>query len=488
MSTRKRPLRELSQAPQTPRAAPTTPHAIKALQQRSGVGQRSARVNRLQQDVARPTSARGILRRLAKATAPETKRRISTPIGKENAPEDAPDGKQIDSDETESLEFTLPIVDEVDDEDESELGAPPTPTALLEDDRPDPTITFQNVPLAPPQEPNGSEKRARSSLRKSGISQTTDDEDDGEADHTIELGRRAVSEVPVDRYPRSSFGSIRMSDFGVEEQRRTSVKTVGNPLVAPEDDHFDPGIGLADNDDLDQGYVSPDFWRPALIVARNETEELGRVRRSLSASNVGHSINIQSDHGLEGDQTFQLDLPVDAEARSNERPGFDAGPIERVAVVDEDDEFEDEMPESDRVSSQSRNHGQHEVNNTVSRAPRKKRTKLTCHGTMVPALPSSLIKRLATEAMTKKGRKKPRLDRASVIALEQATEWFFEQVGEDLAAYSNHAGRKKTVDASDVLTLFKRQKVLGEPGALQAFAEEHLDAKSAAELDLPESL
>ena len=146
------------------------------------------------------------------------------------------------------------------------------------------------------------------------------------------------------------------------------------------------------------------------------------------------------------------------------------------------------MPESHGVTSQSRSDGQHGIKNAASRVPRKKRTKLTRHGTVVPALPSSLIKRLATEAMTKKGRKKPRLDRASVVALEQATEWFFEQVGEDLAAYSNHAGRKKTVDASDVVTLFKRQKAFKEPDALQAFAEEHLEAKALAELELPESL
>ena len=252
MSTRKRPLRELSQAPQTPRTAPTTPHAIKALQQRSGAGQRSARANKLQRNVARPTSARGILRRLAKATAPETKKRISTPIGKENVPEDGSEEKQIDEEETERPDFTLPILDEVDDEDESELGAAPTPTALLEDNRQDPTITFQNIPIAPLQEPNESERPARKSWGKSGISQAADDE---EADYTIELGRRAVSEGPADRYPRSSFGSIRMNDFGIEEQRRTSVKTVENPLGASEDDYFDPGFGLADNDDLDQGYV-----------------------------------------------------------------------------------------------------------------------------------------------------------------------------------------------------------------------------------------
>jgi hypothetical protein len=38
----------------------------------------------------------------------------------------------------------------------------------------------------------------------------------------------------------------------------------------------------------------------------------------------------------------------------------------------------------------------------------------------------------------------------------QASDWFFEQLGEDLQAYAKHAGRK-TIDESDVLTLMKRQ-------------------------------
>jgi histone H3/H4 len=120
--------------------------------------------------------------------------------------------------------------------------------------------------------------------------------------------------------------------------------------------------------------------------------------------------------------------------------------------------------------------------------PRRKKVKLTRHGIAIPALPSSLIKRVAIESMTRRGKRKPAIDRASLKALEQATEWFFEQVGEDLEAYSNHAGRKKRIDASDVLTLMRRQRVLKGDGKLGDFAIENLPPEALVELDMPDTL
>ena len=73
-------------------------------------------------------------------------------------------------------------------------------------------------------------------------------------------------------------------------------------------------------------------------------------------------------------------------------------------------------------------------------------------------------------------------------ALEQATEWFFEQIGEDLEAYSKHAGHRKRVDESDVLMLMRRQRVVTEPGALRELAREFLPRDVRKELDLPDQL
>ena len=266
MSSKKRPLRELTQAPQTPRYAPSTPHAIRALQQRSGAGQRSARTNKLRPDAQRPDSARGILRRFAKITAPTTKRRISTPIGKENV-QAASTGKRrfelVDGDDEveERPDFTLPIVEENgwEDEIDSDFGEAPTPSVLPGGDY-DPTITFQTIPLASEARQSMSEGPKRRVSRISNVSGNGEDaEDDGE----IEMGRRAASEGPMDRYPRSSFGSIRMSDFGLDQQKQISDHVEENQPGFGAHDDYDTGVGFGDDLELEFEYVL------ALLLCRN---------------------------------------------------------------------------------------------------------------------------------------------------------------------------------------------------------------------------
>lgn len=121
-----------------------------------------------------------------------------------------------------------------------------------------------------------------------------------------------------------------------------------------------------------------------------------------------------------------------------------------------------------------------------SRGPRRKKLKLTHNGKTVPALPSSLVKRVAVDSMTRMGKKRPTINRESLAALEQATEWFFEQVGEDLEAYSNHAKRRKRVDNVDVLVLMRRQRVLGQGQSLEDLAQEYLSDEILLDLDLPD--
>lgn len=50
---------------------------------------------------------------------------------------------------------------------------------------------------------------------------------------------------------------------------------------------------------------------------------------------------------------------------------------------------------------------------------------------------------------------KTKINKEALAAIEQASEWFFEQASEDLATYAKHAGRK-TIDESDVMTLMRR--------------------------------
>lgn len=199
-------------------------------------------------------------------------------------------------------------------------------------------------------------------------------------------------------------------------------------------------------------------------------------------------MNIEED--IIDDDTFRLEIAAQEEAN-----GLQSAMLPSTSNVKEDGyELDGELDQGVESLSPSPDFPQNKtrpltpMEAAAARKPRRKKTKLTRHGIAIPALPSSLIKRVAIETMTRRGKRKPTIDRASLQALEQATEWFFEQVGEDLEAYSQHAGRRKRIDASDVLTLMRRQRVLKGDGKLGDFAIEHLPPEALRELDLPDTL
>lgn len=84
-----------------------------------------------------------------------------------------------------------------------------------------------------------------------------------------------------------------------------------------------------------------------------------------------------------------------------------------------------------------------------------KQKKLSRHGIPVPNLPAGVVKKLASQFARTGAGSKAKINKAALAAIEQASSWYFEQVSQDLAAYSKHAGRK-TIDESDVTTLMRR--------------------------------
>jgi histone H3/H4 len=89
-----------------------------------------------------------------------------------------------------------------------------------------------------------------------------------------------------------------------------------------------------------------------------------------------------------------------------------------------------------------------------ARGPARKTIKVSKHGHEYPSLPPAVVKRLA-QSFAKASGAKGKITPDALKAIMQASDWFFEQLGEDLQAYANHAGRK-TIDESDVVTLMKR--------------------------------
>lgn len=86
---------------------------------------------------------------------------------------------------------------------------------------------------------------------------------------------------------------------------------------------------------------------------------------------------------------------------------------------------------------------------------RGKQKKLSRHGIPVPNLPAGVVRKLATRFSRTRAGSKAKINKAALAAIEQASSWYFEQVSQDLSAYSKHAGRK-TIDESDVTTLLRR--------------------------------
>lgn len=90
------------------------------------------------------------------------------------------------------------------------------------------------------------------------------------------------------------------------------------------------------------------------------------------------------------------------------------------------------------------------------RARRKKAgKKISRHGIEYPSLPQGVVKRLATTLAKTAGVGKAKISADTLDSLMQATDWFFEQLGDDLSAYAQHAGRK-TIDESDMVMLMRR--------------------------------
>jgi histone H3/H4 len=479
---------------------PSTPHALRALQERSAnktrtalrsAGKRKYDVYRIHgDDQVRPGSARGILRRLAKITAKDLKKRprdseVLRHIGKENV-------RPIDDEDEDAIglkkpRLTLDVLDEEDDslvldksmlpqyeEEDSELPTAPTPSILPDDGdttnnvrfgEGDRSLTFKSIDFAKvAQEQDGDRRKSRVSFAPSVRDIGVDDEDEDE-DPTIltERGRRAVSEDMTGRFSRYSFGSIRMSDFGSElEVRRDSefAKDVRKSL---------------------------DANLPPPPLLEGETMDLQDLEQELQ---LEEGPVVGGDDDGDNDD-FQVP-PLEEQQVSSGFHGFELGPQPELGsdTEDEDDGLSTAAAPAavKAVAPTETNLDQPDGGVTTAQpaAKRGKKLKMTSQGALVPSLPSSLIRRIATETALRSGRRRPQLGKDHMKALEQATEWFFEQAGQDLSAYAEHARRKKKIKASDAEMLMRRQRVLEGDGELRQLAEHFLPEKVLDELDLPE--
>lgn len=140
----------------------------------------------------------------------------------------------------------------------------------------------------------------------------------------------------------------------------------------------------------------------------------------------------------DGDTSFAFDIPVDIII---DRPSDDIGQGQ-----DFDGNHIPQPSESNAVGPSAKTWA----------SEQKLRPKVQRkHRNSTSSLSAGVVKKLATSFARPSSTLKSKINKEVLGAIMQASDWFFEQIGVDLGAYAEHAGRK-TIDETDVIMLMKR--------------------------------
>jgi len=285
------------------------------------------------------------------------------------------------------------------------------------------------------------------------------------ADYTarsVEMPRRALSEQP--RLSRGSPGSIRMSDFrgaDLDEEMEFGVDSGYFPGA----NFDDAGLGAAGEDVTYERYTFPFFFAPPLLEHPTIVQKIDKDPRIDEERRQTLAMNRES-FGLEmpdiNESTFVMNLQPPSDGEPEPGPADDTAPIfDLEAEVDvNDEEGADDMEEEMAGQETQVNGADATETGELSRVEqlrrkRKRGIKVSAFGVEYPSLPPPVIKRIAQSYARTSGIPKTKISPDTLAALSQASDWFFEQLGDSLQAYAKHAGRK-TIDESDVITLMRR--------------------------------
>jgi len=282
-------------------------------------------------------------------------------------------------------------------------------------------------------------------------------EDDNLTQRSVELPRRAVVGQLGGRLSRGSFGSIRTSDQAgnINELGLDLLAADGNDSTFIQQDHFDDFEATNIEED-----VTGNLRRPYI--------ENGTGRMSLASGRTS-DIRPQAVPGDDTETTFLLPLPQrdslpgrpsegeidevdedeneydDTRDQSAEADDQEGSEVDQIDEEEEDVTMGDPaIVQSEKVSSKRKK--SHKI---------KKRLKISRYGIQYPSLPVRVVKKIATTFLKTSGNGNAKLSKDTIEAIMQASDWFFEQVSDDLGTYAQHASRK-TIDETDVVTLMKR--------------------------------
>jgi histone H3/H4 len=283
-------------------------------------------------------------------------------------------------------------------------------------------------------------------------------EDDNLTQQSLELPRRAVVGQLGGRLSRGSFGSVRTSD------QIGNINELGLEAL-PADGNDSTFIRQGDFDDIEPTNVEEDVTGNL----QHPYHEDGTGRMSMASARIS-DIRPQDIPEDDTETTFLLPLPQrdslpgrpsagevdESDEDDNDYDGTrdesaEADDDQEGSEVDQVDAEEEDVTMRDPIDVQSE-----KTSSNRKKTPRiKKRIKISRYGIQYPSLPVGVVKRLATTFLKTSGNGNAKLSKDTLEAIMQASDWFFEQVSDDLGTYAEHASRK-TIDETDVVTLMKR--------------------------------
>ncbi|KAJ4286755.1 hypothetical protein N0V90_013007 [Kalmusia sp. IMI 367209] len=427
------------------RAAPTTPHAIRALRERANAARTPGHVRRRSGRIQRETP-RDILRDLSRVLARDTQPVQPTP--------------QIQPRLVRPSALDLPDIED---------GTEPAPRlSMALDDMYDDDSIDEDPP------------------RQSLLQIHPDDIDNGTV-QSLEFGRRARSEDPRMFNTRLSgqFGDLNDLTINGEEyeidgnfinRRRTMNPDDLLEQVAEELDDttteiraltgrrdgrpsdVDLGVFGEVDDDVDEPtfrFIIPPRVQPALREEEGgDAEDIGRddTQERLDENVVDDFDDVESFEDVQANADLGGDGETAAIADDDERSTFEIVGWESENEAEDDADLQAYREEPTAIDRSLQTPvPETPATNRVSR--QRKSMNISRFGHEFPSFPTATVKTLANGFAKSQG-SKSKISKDTLVALVQTSDFFFEQVGEDLAAYSQHAGRKM-IEESDAIALLK---------------------------------
>ncbi|KAL7947800.1 centromere kinetochore component CENP-T domain-containing protein [Trichoderma barbatum] len=288
---------------------------------------------------------------------------------------------------------------------------------------------------------------------------------------SVELPRRATSEGP----PRRSFGFLPGPEDDIMWDAiygdHTGSDIFGRSIEIAPPAPLDPEIADLRRPPGDRRESDFSLDMPSGLSDNDQTTFYMRSPVIDDIQNVLNAPNPVSD-----------DIEIMNEKRQAE--------VEKTTAQEEDDQFPDygdfasvsslgdaEMEAITKIDFETLGREPEKPNDDIigypHGRPKKKKARISKHNIEYPQLPPVFVRQVTQAAIQTTGLINQRISADTLGALTQASDWYFQQLGDDLGAYANHAGRR-TIEERDVIALMNRQRLLNPELSLFNLANRHL--------------